>query len=126
MHTRCKLTFCAFAALRCHNIHSTSLPGDAAAPVPEAQRIPFNVIGNEAGFFPSVVAATRLLLGPAERYDLVLDFSQLPADVTAVYLLNEGPEGPFTGANLLEGLTLNTVQVANGSAVTHDACTRLC
>jgi hypothetical protein len=42
--------------------------------------LPFNVIGNEAGFFPSVVAnVMEVLLGPAERYDIIFDFSTLPA-----------------------------------------------
>jgi FtsP/CotA-like multicopper oxidase with cupredoxin domain len=37
------------------------------------------VVGNEAGYFPSLVGPVRqVLLGPAERYDIILDFSSIP------------------------------------------------
>jgi hypothetical protein len=44
-----------------------------------ADIIPFHVVGNEGGFFPSAVETSQVLLGPAERYDIVIDFSTLPA-----------------------------------------------
>lgn len=41
--------------------------------------LPFWVVGNEAGFFPSLVGpVTQVLLGPAERYDVIFDFSTVP------------------------------------------------
>lgn len=90
---------------------STSVPTDPASPIPHKQRIPFYVIGNEAGFFPSVVKKTAILIGPAERYDIIIDFSHVPAGEKFVYMLNEGPETPYDGMNNGEALTIHTTQV---------------
>jgi FtsP/CotA-like multicopper oxidase with cupredoxin domain len=41
--------------------------------------LPFWVIGNEGGFFPSLVGpVTQVLMGPAERYDIIFDFWNVP------------------------------------------------
>ena len=67
-------------------------------------------IGNEAGFLvapvnvnatppdPSVADGTKavLLMGNAERADLIVDFTGVPAG-TSVKLLNVGPDAPFGG-----------------------------
>lgn len=53
----------------------------------------FYAIGNEGGFFPSVVGPftdTGVLMGPAERYDLIIDFSGIPAGETAGGFLAPG------------------------------------
>jgi FtsP/CotA-like multicopper oxidase with cupredoxin domain len=51
--------------------------------------LPFYVIGNEGGFLPSVVGpVSEVLLGPAERYDLVFDFSSLTAGAAHSTMLN--------------------------------------
>ena len=57
-------------------------------------------IGNEGGFLASPVDLTattggRLLLGPAERADLVVDFTHVPAGRHV--LRNSGPDEPFGG-----------------------------
>lgn len=97
--------------LRCINLHCST-----AQPTPDqiivGQRLNFYVIGNEAGFFPSIVGPVQsLLLGPAERYDVIIDFSQLPSSESTIYMLNEGPEVPYNGSNNGELLTAHTAQV---------------
>lgn len=82
-----------------------------------AARWPFYVIGNEAGFFPSIVGPVEtLLMGPAERYDILFDFAQLPrtdGDRTrrSLYLANEGPDAPYAGVKSRVGLNEHTAQV---------------
>jgi FtsP/CotA-like multicopper oxidase with cupredoxin domain len=58
-------------------------------------------IGTEGGFLPEPVninkaAGGRLLLGPAERADVIVDFRNAPAG-RPVRLLNLGPDEPFGG-----------------------------
>ncbi len=88
------------------------------------QEIPFYQIGSEQGLLPAVVrietgfattlpgdgsdvgtgvtpvpgrfAEQALLLGPAERPDVIVDFSGL-ADGTVVRMINTGPDEPFGG-----------------------------
>ena len=57
-------------------------------------------IGNEGGFLATAVDLTatngnRLLLGPAERFDLIVDFTNVP--VGNYVLANVGPDEPFGG-----------------------------
>lgn len=41
-----------------------------------ADLLPFYVIGTDQGWFPGLQApVTTLLMGPAERYDVIIDFS---------------------------------------------------
>jgi len=43
-----------------------------------ANQLPFWVIGNEGGFFPNLQPPTiTLQMGPAERYDVIIDFSRM-------------------------------------------------
>jgi FtsP/CotA-like multicopper oxidase with cupredoxin domain len=53
-------------------------------------------IGAEGGFLPAPVALDELLIAPAERADVIVDFSALPAGTT-VTLVNVGPDEPFGG-----------------------------
>ena len=53
-------------------------------------------IGTEGGFLPAPVELSRLLMGPAERADVIVDFTNVPANTT-VTLLNVGPDEPFGG-----------------------------
>ncbi len=53
-------------------------------------------IGTEGGFLPAPVNLAELLVAPAERADVIVDFTGLPVG-TAVYLINEGPDEPFGG-----------------------------
>ena len=57
-------------------------------------------IGNEGGFLASPVNLTgdhdnRVLMGPAERVDLIVDFTQVP--IGDQVLGNLGPDEPFGG-----------------------------
>jgi FtsP/CotA-like multicopper oxidase with cupredoxin domain len=55
----------------------------------------FNVLGTEGGFLPNVLVLDELLVGLAERFDVVVDFAAF-ADQD-VYLVNVGPDEPFGG-----------------------------
>jgi FtsP/CotA-like multicopper oxidase with cupredoxin domain len=57
-------------------------------------------IGNDGGFLPVAVNLTRehgarLLMAPAERADIVVDFTQVP--IGEYVLGNAGPDEPFAG-----------------------------
>jgi FtsP/CotA-like multicopper oxidase with cupredoxin domain len=59
------------------------------------------LIGTEGGFLPKPLDMRRanggrILLGPAERADVIVDFRSVPAG-TSVRLLNLGPDEPFGG-----------------------------
>ena len=56
----------------------------------------FAQIGNEGGFLPQTVVLGQLLMAPAERADVIVDFSGLAVG-TKVTLLNLGPDAPFAG-----------------------------
>ncbi|HWR67160.1 MAG TPA: multicopper oxidase [Bellilinea sp.] len=57
--------------------------------------LPFHVIGTEGGFLPAPVALTELLMSPAERMDVIMDFTGLAGKT--VTLTNIGPDEPFGG-----------------------------
>jgi bilirubin oxidase len=59
------------------------------------QPIEFNQIGNEGGLLPDKpVVQDQLLMAPAERADVIVDFSAFkPGD--QITLLNLGPDAPF-------------------------------
>jgi FtsP/CotA-like multicopper oxidase with cupredoxin domain len=57
-------------------------------------------IGAEGGFLPdAAVELDQLLIGPAERADVIVDFAQFPVG-SEVYLVNDGPDAPFGGIAL--------------------------
>ena len=58
--------------------------------------LPFWQIGNEGGFLPEPVELQQILLGPAERADVIVDFTNLPAGAE-IRLLNIAPDEPFGG-----------------------------
>jgi FtsP/CotA-like multicopper oxidase with cupredoxin domain len=53
-------------------------------------------IGAEGGFLPEPVELGELLMSPAERADVVIDFSALPVGAEVI-LQNLGPDEPFGG-----------------------------
>ncbi len=57
---------------------------------------PFYQIGAEGGFLPAPIQLSELLISPAERADVIVDFTGLPVG-TALQLLNLGPDEPFAG-----------------------------
>jgi spore coat protein A len=57
---------------------------------------PFWQIGAEGGFLAQPVQLNELLMGPAERADVLIDFTNIP-EGTNIILENIGPDGPFQG-----------------------------
>jgi FtsP/CotA-like multicopper oxidase with cupredoxin domain len=58
--------------------------------------MPFYQIGAEGGFLPEPVMLGDLLMAPAERADVIVDFTDVPAG-TEIIMLNIGPDEPFGG-----------------------------
>ena len=58
--------------------------------------MPFYQIGGDQGFLPTTVQLNELLMAPAERADVIMDFTNVPAG-TEITLLNLGPDEPFGG-----------------------------
>jgi spore coat protein A, manganese oxidase len=68
---------------------------------PEAMRpataaLPFWQLGGEGGFLPAPLQRDQLLMAPAERDDVIVDFTGLAVG-TELYLINEGPDEPLGG-----------------------------
>jgi bilirubin oxidase len=63
---------------------------------PALSALPFWQIGSEGGFLPQALKRETLLMGPAERDDIIIDFSGLPAG-KEIYLTNEAPDEPYGG-----------------------------
>jgi FtsP/CotA-like multicopper oxidase with cupredoxin domain len=63
----------------------------------------FQHIGNDGNLLPAPITVSNVKLGVAERADIVVDFSQLPATTTEIYLVNRAEQlngrGP-TGVTL--------------------------
>ncbi|MDH4116231.1 MAG: multicopper oxidase domain-containing protein [Acidimicrobiia bacterium] len=57
---------------------------------------PIHQIGGDQGFLPVPVEQTELLLAPAERADVIVDFTSVPTG-TELILTNLGPDEPFGG-----------------------------
>jgi spore coat protein A, manganese oxidase len=66
----------------------TARPADTA--------LPLWMIGAEGGFLPEPVRLEQVLLAPAERADVIVDFTGLAVG-TEIYLINLGPDEPFGG-----------------------------
>jgi len=62
-----------------------------------ANGMSFQQIGTDDGFLPNPVSLTELLIGPGERADVIVDFSDKTNDV--IVLQNFGPDEPFKGFN---------------------------
>jgi spore coat protein A len=61
-----------------------------------SNNMPFYQLGGDQGFLPAPEELNQLLMAPAERADVVMDFSNIPVG-TEVTLLNFGPDEPFGG-----------------------------
>jgi len=57
---------------------------------------PFWQIGAEGGFLPAPIQVDRLLLGPAERADVIVDFTGFAVG-SEIVLTNLAPDEPFGG-----------------------------
>lgn len=58
--------------------------------------LPLWVIGSDGGFLPNPVPVQELLVSPAQRFDVIVDFSCVPVGTT-ILVQNLGPDGPFSG-----------------------------
>jgi FtsP/CotA-like multicopper oxidase with cupredoxin domain len=58
--------------------------------------LPFWQIGSEGGFLAAPIMLNALLMSPAERADVIVDFTNVPVGTT-ITLLNLGPDEPFGG-----------------------------
>lgn len=63
---------------------------------PAAAALPLWQIGADGGFLTTPMPLEQVLLGPAERADVIVDFSDVPVG-SRLYLINEGPDEPFGG-----------------------------
>ena len=66
------------------------------APRPAPPALPIWQIGAEGSFLPTPARLHQLLIAPAERADVVVDFTSLPVG-TELYLINEAPDQAFGG-----------------------------
>ena len=69
---------------------------DPLADRPATAALPIWQIGSDGGFLPAAAQLDQALIAPAERADLILDFSAVPSGTT-LYLINEGPDVPYHG-----------------------------
>ncbi|MGW1159773.1 multicopper oxidase family protein [Streptomyces sp. NPDC002519] len=69
---------------------------DPVARRPAEPALAFWQLGSEGGFLPAPVRREQLLIAPAERADVIIDFTSVPVG-TALYLINEGPDSAFQG-----------------------------
>jgi spore coat protein A len=60
--------------------------------------LPFWQIGADGRFLPAPARLDQLLMGPAERADVIVDFTNVPLG-TEIVLLNLGPDEPFSGGD---------------------------
>lgn len=78
----------------------------------------FWVIGTDGGLLPAPVSVDQLLLGPAERAEIVVDFEAY-APGTKLGLVNDAP-APFPGTPG-EGVVRDVLQFVVGNAMGHTA-----
>jgi spore coat protein A, manganese oxidase len=81
-----------FRVLNGSNARFYDLELDAQA----AGTLTFHQIGTEGGLLAAPTDRSRVLLAPAERADVIVDFSNLSVG-DEVFLRNFGPDGPFEG-----------------------------
>jgi FtsP/CotA-like multicopper oxidase with cupredoxin domain len=67
-------------------------------------------IGSEGGYLRASVMLQEILMGPAERADVIVDFSQVKFG-TDVTLRNRGPDAPFGGGGFRPADPQSTGQV---------------
>jgi bilirubin oxidase len=84
---------------------------DPTAARPVSPSVSFNEIGNDGGLIPGgPVKIDQLLMAPAERNDVIVDFSQF-APGTELYLINEGPDEPYGSSDFTPAAMATTGQV---------------
>lgn len=79
--------------------------------------MPFTIIGSEGGYLKSAVNVNSILIAPAERFDVIVDFSNI-APGTSVTLLNDA-SAPFPDGDPVDPATTGQIMrfdVGNTSA----------
>jgi len=66
---------------------------------PASAALPIWQIGADGGFLPHPAQLDEVVIAPAERADLILDFTAVPSGTT-LYLINEGPDEPYHGGTI--------------------------
>jgi bilirubin oxidase len=61
----------------------------------------FTQIGSEGGYLPQPVRLKQLLIAPAERADVIVDFSKVKRG-TRIVLQNVGPDEPYGGGAMFK------------------------
>lgn len=72
---------------------------DPGASRPATAAIPVWHIGADGGFLPAPQQADSVILAPAERADIIVDFTGVRSG-TKFYLINEGPDEPYGGGTV--------------------------
>jgi FtsP/CotA-like multicopper oxidase with cupredoxin domain len=94
--------------------------GERAAVTTVARQ--FNQIGADGGFLTQGVTLDQLLMGPAERADVIVDFTDMAG--ATLYLVNDGPDEPFGGfpVELLadKDTTAQIIKIKVGTTVSYD------
>jgi len=70
----------------------------AKSPTDIPSLVPFHQIGTDGGFLPKPVALDKRLLGPAERADLIVDFTGLEGRIVT---LSNNASAPFPGWEMM-------------------------
>ncbi|WP_018587520.1 multicopper oxidase family protein [Salinispora arenicola] len=73
-----------------------TIAANPTAERPVDPALPIWLIGTDGGFLPQPQPLDRIVLGTSQRVDIILDFTDVPTG-TDLYLINEGPDGPFLG-----------------------------
>jgi FtsP/CotA-like multicopper oxidase with cupredoxin domain len=73
-----------------------SAPAGTTDPAMAGAVIPFYVIGSDQGLAESATQTDTLVFEPGSRYDIVIDFNQVPAG-SRVIMENLGGDAPFGG-----------------------------
>ncbi|HLZ38405.1 MAG TPA: multicopper oxidase domain-containing protein [Mycobacteriales bacterium] len=85
-----------FLILKLASSPPSQTPGQQTPGQSPPAALPFWLTGTEGGFLPQPVRQDQLLLGPAERTDVIVDFTDVSVG-TALYVVNDGPDEPFQG-----------------------------
>jgi FtsP/CotA-like multicopper oxidase with cupredoxin domain len=78
--------------------------------------MPFYQIGAEQGFLPAPAQLSELLMAPAERADVIMDFTNIPVGAEVI-LQNLGPDEPFGGG--VPGVDFDPADPASTGQVMH-------
>lgn len=60
-----------------------------------SNKMPFTIIGSDGGYLPAPVTVKELTIAPGERWDVIVDFSAVPAG--SKLILKNTAEAPFKG-----------------------------